>query len=375
MVVRDLIRKANRFKREARWEEAASLYREIIGVNPYFAWAYSALGEVLAGQDNLDAAEVELRRAIALSSNSAWHYYQLGRVLVSGGRDDEAIACFQKAIEIRPDLDRLQRSIDLVIANKIKDTASVAGDDLYCFVCGSHELSKFSSEYDRDNEIADIFLCGHCQALIPRYSQGQLLVSLEQQVLEAEEDVGPFSEENAEELVVGYGGVADFYRNWLGEPNDEYICEVGCGRGSLLEALKRTGYRVIGCEPCPNLASKARAIYGLSDEELVNCDVAALFELVEREGIVIKGVFMWHVLEHLSNPLEVLRLICQHLVADGFVIFQIPLLTKDYLHPSHLVFYNEPCIRYLAAQVNCRVEELNYDYDRMYCGFVLRKFA
>ncbi|MCH2050833.1 MAG: tetratricopeptide repeat protein [Trichodesmium sp. ALOHA_ZT_67] len=72
MVVRDLIREANRFKREARWEEAASLYREIIGVNPYFAWAYSALGEVLAGQDNLDAAEVELRRAIDVSKPESY---------------------------------------------------------------------------------------------------------------------------------------------------------------------------------------------------------------------------------------------------------------------------------------------------------------
>ena len=251
-------------------------------------------------------------------------------------------------------------------------SSSSPEENISCISCGSKDLTKFYSQYDRDDKITDILLCQRCNALVPRYLGRNLLLTLEEQI--SGMDVAlPISFDNAENLVLGYTNVIEFYKDLLSEPNyDDYMCEIGAGRGSLLEALKRKGYKVIGCEPSSALTKAAQKFYSLSNFEIQDCDAETLFDLVRKKSLSIKCVFMWHVLEHLSDPLKILKLISQSLSPKGLIIFQIPMLIKEQLHPDHLCFYTEPSVHYLARESNCEVVRVDYDHQRMFCSFALR---
>jgi|GEM_PF-785677 len=104
MNVGELIRSANRLKREGKLDEAIALYHQVIEINPHFAWAYSNLGDALVKQGKLDGAVVEYRRAIEIHPNSAWFYINLGRVLIQQDCLDEAINYLRQGIQVKPDL-------------------------------------------------------------------------------------------------------------------------------------------------------------------------------------------------------------------------------------------------------------------------------
>jgi len=102
--VGELIRSANRLKREGKLDEAIALYHQVIEINPNFAWAYNNLGEAFVKQGKLDEAVVEYQKAIKINPNSAWFYINLGRLLILQGCFEEAIGYFRQGIEIKSDL-------------------------------------------------------------------------------------------------------------------------------------------------------------------------------------------------------------------------------------------------------------------------------
>ncbi|NET11887.1 MAG: tetratricopeptide repeat protein [Okeania sp. SIO1H6] len=99
-----LLKQANRLKREGRLDEAIALYHQVIDINPNFAWAYNNLGDAFVKQEKLDEAVVEYQKAIKINPNSAWFYINLGRLLIQQGCFEEAIGYFRQAIETKPDL-------------------------------------------------------------------------------------------------------------------------------------------------------------------------------------------------------------------------------------------------------------------------------
>lgn len=184
----------------------------------------------------------------------------------------------------------------------------------------------------------------------------------------------PLSKEELESSVEGYSRVLNFYSNFTQELEEEhYICEIGCGRGSLLAACKRRGHKVIGCEPSKALAAQAMQAYNLLDSELKDCDSISLLQVIKERSIKVKMVFLWHVLEHLNNPIKILNLFSEIMVSRGLIICQVPLLKQEYLFPEQLIFYTEPSISYLAHQIGCEVVQINYDHELMFLSFVLRK--
>ncbi len=93
-----LLKQANRLKREGRLDEAIALYHQAIKINPNFAWAYNNLGDALVKQGNLEGAVVEYRKAIETNPNSAWFYINLGRLFIQQGGFEEAINYFKQAV-------------------------------------------------------------------------------------------------------------------------------------------------------------------------------------------------------------------------------------------------------------------------------------
>ncbi len=82
---------------------------------------------------------------------------------------------------------------------------------------------------------------------------------------------------------------------------DGLLLEVGCATGEFVEEATAVGYEAIGVEPSKWAADTARR----SGAE-VFCGTLADWR-AEYDSFTVDAVAMFHVLEHLDDPVEVLR--------------------------------------------------------------------
>ncbi|HEX7953032.1 MAG TPA: GNAT family N-acetyltransferase, partial [Burkholderiales bacterium] len=96
---------AKGFHQRGQIAEAEKAYRAILEAEPKHADAAYLLGVILLQQRKFDAAEHQLRLAIGLQPNVAMLHYNRGLALQQLGRHEEALACFNSAIALKPDYD------------------------------------------------------------------------------------------------------------------------------------------------------------------------------------------------------------------------------------------------------------------------------
>jgi len=85
-----------------RHAEAADSIRQALQFDPGNAAAHSNLGQVYYTLGRLDEASAELRQALALQPDLAEAVYNLGLVADLQGRTEEAVAVLRRAVELRP---------------------------------------------------------------------------------------------------------------------------------------------------------------------------------------------------------------------------------------------------------------------------------
>jgi 2-polyprenyl-3-methyl-5-hydroxy-6-metoxy-1,4-benzoquinol methylase len=103
-------------------------------------------------------------------------------------------------------------------------------------------------------------------------------------------------------------------------PGGSDVLDVGCSTGYLAEALTQHGCAVSGIEYDADAAEKARPhLQHLVVGDLVTMDLAA--ELGDRTFDVIVCA---DILEHLPDPVDVLRRLLAHLRPGGSVVISVP---------------------------------------------------
>jgi SAM-dependent methyltransferase len=157
------------------------------------------------------------------------------------------------------------------------------------------------------------------------------------------------------------GTARRLYRWWLLRPRvsavasavgSGRILDVGCGTGELAAALTQAGFEVEGVEPEEDAAERARFrgvnVFGRSIEEL-------------PQEPRYDGVVMWHVIEHLPDPLSTLQLLKKRLAPGGVVVaaapnvdsFDCSVWKKLWTHwdvPRHRWHFGRRSIRLLAGR-------------------------
>jgi len=100
---------------------------------------------------------------------------------------------------------------------------------------------------------------------------------------------------------------------------DREVVDLGCGSGGFLEAWRivSEGSRAVGLESVPEAVSVARN-RGL---EVVEGDLDGTLP-VSLHGATLYT--MWHVLEHLDDPVEVLRSIREVMNPTGRIVIVVP---------------------------------------------------
>ncbi|MEB3341627.1 tetratricopeptide repeat protein [Okeania sp.] len=94
MSASDLLKQANKLKREGRLDEAIALYNQAIELNPHFSWIYYYLGECLEKTGYLEAAAQNYLQATELNKNSAFMQYKYGKVIKFFGNEENGANLF-----------------------------------------------------------------------------------------------------------------------------------------------------------------------------------------------------------------------------------------------------------------------------------------
>ena len=144
-----LLKQANQLKRMGKLDEAIALYRQVIEINPHFAWAYNNLGTALVKRGNLDEAVSCYSESLKINPNSAWLFYSLGEALAQLGDLEVAVEYLQKAIETKPNCDKLHNRLGQVLAQNALKSKTL--EELYSQHTGkvSDKWSSYLLVYDQ----------------------------------------------------------------------------------------------------------------------------------------------------------------------------------------------------------------------------------
>ena len=148
------------------------------------------------------------------------------------------------------------------------------------------------------------------------------------------------------------------------------VLDVGCGRGVLLHGFKEAGADVLGIER-----------EGAGFDQIDGIENLSLDDLLEA-GRRFDLIVIWHVLEHLPDPVDCLRK-CRQLLVDGgslfievpnFASFQSRLFKSNWFHldlPRHLFHFTPGS---LQKQLNAEGFELaasgTFSFDQNLYGFL-----
>jgi 2-polyprenyl-3-methyl-5-hydroxy-6-metoxy-1,4-benzoquinol methylase len=148
------------------------------------------------------------------------------------------------------------------------------------------------------------------------------------------------------------------------------VLEFGCASGYVSRVLRDRGCQVVGIEIDPEFASEAKEF--CEDVIIGNAEDLDLESILAERSFDV-AVF-GDVLEHLSDPLAILRRVRQWLVPDGYVVASLPNIAHgavrlallegrfDYtpeglLDETHLRFFTHDTIKELFHQAGFVVVE------------------
>jgi SAM-dependent methyltransferase len=100
-------------------------------------------------------------------------------------------------------------------------------------------------------------------------------------------------------------------------PSASRVLDVGAGTGEFLSYMQDEGYEVVGLEPSSKIGEKAKS-KGL---EVYNKTIE---EFVESGGDSFDVVTLFHVLEHVPNPVEVIESAYSLLRPGGILVVKVP---------------------------------------------------
>ena len=151
---------------------------------------------------------------------------------------------------------------------------------------------------------------------------------------------------------------------WLARlPTSGVALELGSGTGWMLRALRERGWLAIGSERTVAVAAAARDAAGVP---MFVGDLDAI-----RDAPVLDLVVMFHVLEHLADPVAALRAIARRVKTGGTLIIGVPniagwqarVVGSRWMHldvPRHLVHFSPEALDRALGAAGFRVARVNF---------------
>lgn len=166
-----------------------------------------------------------------------------------------------------------------------------------------------------------------------------------------------FDLENKEKINARYANSLERIGTFRKYINMDNVCDVGCGEGIFLRALRDSGYQnTIGLEPSTEVCDFAVA----NKLEIFNGSIENLDKTFFNEHNV-HTVTMFHVIEHLKDTKEVLTIIYDNLKKGDRLVIETPdtnsfVFTKtnyknEFIYPEHLYYFNKNNLQKLLVGI------------------------
>lgn len=140
--------------------------------------------------------------------------------------------------------------------------------------------------------------------------------------------------------------------------------QIGCSDGYTLSRFKKNGWQVYGCEPSAIALTVAKELWDING----SCSEFETYIIEEKDNYDI--VILTHVLEHLYNPIEVLKRIDLILNKDGLLLIEVPLFTNEELLPEgyftfeHINYFSHTSLKNTVEAAGFEiVGEVEDDYE------------
>lgn len=137
--------------------------------------------------------------------------------------------------------------------------------------------------------------------------------------------------------------------DWLGNliPVGEQIIDVGCGYGVFVDAATKCGYQASGLDPSKiRVARAGRSLQG----RFIHGDLDESFVIEERERF--SAVTLFHVLEHIREPVVMLQKCFELVKPGGVLLIEVPNVNDellDYIDEYRSFHYQRAHYSYFSA--------------------------
>jgi len=121
-----VFRQAVHYHQSGAFEQAESLYRQILEGNPNHSDALHLLGVISHQTGKKDIAEGLILQAIRLNPERANYHNNLGILFQEEGKWTAAIACYQKALQIRPEFADAYNNMGFALQDQKKFHEAIA---------------------------------------------------------------------------------------------------------------------------------------------------------------------------------------------------------------------------------------------------------
>lgn len=141
---------------------------------------------------------------------------------------------------------------------------------------------------------------------------------------------------------------------------DSKNLEIGCSSGNFLKLISETSIESIGIDPSTsyvNYASKQNL-------KVIN----DTYPCLELENLKFDNIFIFHVIEHVANPIELLVNIKRNLKQNGKLFIELPLLdkvldkrkklSKKYFQKSHLHDFNSTNLEFVLNNLGLKITNI-----------------
>jgi len=150
------------------------------------------------------------------------------------------------------------------------------------------------------------------------------------------------------------------------------VLDIGAGGGEFVYLANRHGFRAQGIEPNQGYATYAKAEYGVP----INIGTV---ESLDQSKEQWDAITLHHVLEHLADPISILKKLSALLADEGSLVVEIPNVMARYhspkrrFHFAHLHTFSEDGIAFAAGKAGLSVCDVTLQPHTNHIRVVLKR--